>query len=152
MAAAFAPTSYAPEAAESRSKDDKRLAELPTKDSEAKPTPIRTAETTRRGRLPARSANRPARTITGKEATIPPASASPKGPGERLRARLRSAKRIANEAHAKPSEPKATHARARRPRYAAPPSAVSQIAVPLILPSSVGGAVPVPRHGPYGVA
>src|SRR4028119_1976430 len=92
MAAAFAPTSYAPEAAESRSKDDKRLAELPTKDSEAKPTPIRTAETTRRGRLPARSANRPARTITGKEATIPPASASPKGPGERLRARLRSAK------------------------------------------------------------
>ena len=59
---------------------------------------------------------------------MPPESASPKGPGESPRKKLRSVNKTAKEPHAKPKEPNAPHASARRPRYRSPVSLV----VPMI--------------------
>src|SRR5215218_8516054 len=113
MAAAFIPTSYTPDAAERTSRTTKRAAYPPTKASQANPTPSKLPETKRSARRPKRSAALPPKTMAGKEATIPTERATPKGPGERSRKRLRSASRTAKAPQIRPKAPKAPNSKAR---------------------------------------
>src|SRR3712207_3198108 len=71
------------------------------------PTPIMAPQTTRKTRRPCRSAVHPRAAIARMEEAAPTKRASPSGPGERSRARLRSASRTAKIPAKTPKTPKA---------------------------------------------